>query len=217
MFEEGPEMAELPLNLTPALKHALASSLLTISGPSSSLYVSGSEWLNLASLNEKELREPIICACLLGELSNYSVDVAAVQETHFICTEDSRVLFSLFSIRQPLHSLCKSDAALMWLSDLSLQMMRPSSCDQCWRYKLRLLGGHSLCTQYRWWKTLFFSAKVKPFLDNLKQLVDPKLDWAERGASWSDWCESSIIYMLAEHDLVNKSGSPREEDVNEAK
>ena len=53
--------------------------------------------LNVASLNARELRDA------LAELSNLGVDVAAVQETHFTCEADCRVLENdcrLFSIRQ---------------------------------------------------------------------------------------------------------------------
>ena len=48
--------------------------------------------LNLTILNAKGLRDPSKCMHLLGELSNLSVVVAAVQETHFTCAMDSRVL-----------------------------------------------------------------------------------------------------------------------------
>ena len=41
--------------------------------------------LNLASLNEGVLRDPSKRAHLLGELSNLSADVSAVQETHLRC------------------------------------------------------------------------------------------------------------------------------------
>ena len=48
--------------------------------------------LNLATLNARELRDPSKCACLLGELSNLRVNVTAVQETHFTCAMDCRVV-----------------------------------------------------------------------------------------------------------------------------
>ena len=38
------------------------------------------------------LRDSSKCARLLAELKNHRVNVAAVQETHFICTADHRVL-----------------------------------------------------------------------------------------------------------------------------
>ena len=54
--------------------------------------------LNLASLNVRGLRDSSKCACLLGELKNLGVDVAAVQETHFTCDADCRVLESDFDV-----------------------------------------------------------------------------------------------------------------------
>ena len=48
--------------------------------------------LNLTMLNVRKLRDPSKCARLLGEFKNLRVDVAAVQETHFICNTDCHVL-----------------------------------------------------------------------------------------------------------------------------
>ena len=48
--------------------------------------------LNLATLNARGLRDASKCACLLGELSNLSVNDPAMQETHFICAADCLVL-----------------------------------------------------------------------------------------------------------------------------
>ena len=42
--------------------------------------------LNLAMLNVRRLRDSSKCPRLLGELKNFDVDVAVVQETHFIST-----------------------------------------------------------------------------------------------------------------------------------
>ena len=56
--------------------------------------------LNLATLNVRGLRDSSKWAHLLGELKNLSVDVATVQETHFMCAADCRVLeddFNVFS------------------------------------------------------------------------------------------------------------------------
>ena len=52
--------------------------------------------LNLATLNVMGLRDSSKCARLLGGLSN--LRVPAVQETHFICAEDSRVLENDFNV-----------------------------------------------------------------------------------------------------------------------
>ena len=48
--------------------------------------------LNFATLNLRGLRDLSKCVRSLGELLNLCVTVTAVQETHFICTVDSRVL-----------------------------------------------------------------------------------------------------------------------------
>ena len=53
--------------------------------------------LNIASLNVRGLRDASKCAHLLSDLSNLCVDVAAVQETHFICEADCRVLENVYS------------------------------------------------------------------------------------------------------------------------
>ena len=54
--------------------------------------------LNLATLNVRGLRDSSKCARLLGELRNLCVNVAAVQETHFTCGSDCRVLESDFIV-----------------------------------------------------------------------------------------------------------------------
>ena len=54
--------------------------------------------LNIATLNVRGLRDPSKCARLLCELKNLSVDVAAVQETHFTCSADCRVLKNDFNV-----------------------------------------------------------------------------------------------------------------------
>ena len=54
--------------------------------------------LNLATLNVRELRDSSKCARLLGELKNLCVNVGAVQETHFTCDADCRVLENDFNV-----------------------------------------------------------------------------------------------------------------------
>ena len=56
--------------------------------------------LNIASLNVRGLRDSSKCARLLGELKKLCVDVAAVQETHFTCKADCRVLENDFNVSQ---------------------------------------------------------------------------------------------------------------------
>ena len=39
-----------------------------------------------------------MCACLLGKLKNFSVELTAVQETNFICAVDCRMLENDFNV-----------------------------------------------------------------------------------------------------------------------
>ena len=55
--------------------------------------------LNIASLNVRGLRDPSKCTRFLGELSNHSLNVAAVQETHWRVLENDFVVFSAFGSR----------------------------------------------------------------------------------------------------------------------
>ena len=54
--------------------------------------------LNLAMLNARGQSDPSKCVHWHAELKNLSVNVAAVQETHFICAADSHVLESDFNV-----------------------------------------------------------------------------------------------------------------------
>ena len=69
--------------------------------------------LNLASLNMRGLRDLSWCSHLLGELSNLGVNVAAVQETHFICAADCRVLEGDFIIFSAFGSRCSTGVSLL--------------------------------------------------------------------------------------------------------
>ena len=44
------------------------------------------------------LRDPSKCVFLLGELSNLSVDFAAMQKTHFTCAADCRMVKDKFVV-----------------------------------------------------------------------------------------------------------------------
>ena len=65
--------------------------------------------LNLAMLNVRGLRD----ARLLGEPKNLSVDVAALQETHFICAADSRVLGNDFNVFSAHNSRSSAEVSLL--------------------------------------------------------------------------------------------------------
>ena len=69
--------------------------------------------LNLASLNVRGLRDSSKCARLLRELKNLCVDVAAVQETHFTCDADCRVLENDFNVFSAYSSHVSAGAPLL--------------------------------------------------------------------------------------------------------
>ena len=56
-------------------------------------------------------------------------------------------------------------------------------------------------------------------MDDLNAIFDPKIDKVGWGASRLGRCESSLVDLMARHDLVDKfsSGSPREGDVDVAR
>ena len=69
--------------------------------------------LNVASLNVRGLRDSSKCARLLGELKNIRVDVAAVQETHFTCDADCRVLVNDFNVFSAYGSRASAGVSLL--------------------------------------------------------------------------------------------------------
>ena len=69
--------------------------------------------LNIASLNARGLRDASRCAHLLSDLSNLCVDVAAMQETHFICKADCRVLENDFVVYSAFGSRLSAGVSLL--------------------------------------------------------------------------------------------------------
>ena len=69
--------------------------------------------LNLANLNVRGLKDSSMSVRLLGELSNLSVDVVAVQETHFTCVGDCRVLEDDFVVFSEVSRRCSDGVSLL--------------------------------------------------------------------------------------------------------
>ena len=59
------------------------------------------------------LRDASRCAHLLSDLSNLCVNVAAVQETHFICKADCRVLENDFVVYSAFGSRLSAGVSLL--------------------------------------------------------------------------------------------------------
>ena len=138
--------------------------------------------------------------------------VAAVQETHFICEGDCRVLEDDFVIFSALGSHCGVGVSILVGCILNAIVNLVFAGD----------GGRLVVAEVtvkifdsewsRWRMTLLFPT-VGPFLDDLKRqvlvgdwntILDHKIDKGGRGASGSVRCDSSLIDLLAELDLVDR-------------
>ena len=67
------------------------------------------------------LRDSSKCTCLLGELKSLGIDVAVVQETHFTCGANCRVLESDFNDFLAYGS--RASAGVSLLVDTALMLM----------------------------------------------------------------------------------------------
>ena len=161
--------------------------------------------LNLASLYARGLGDPSKCARLLGELSNLSVDVAAVQETHFTCAADCRVLENE-NVVLSAHGSCSSDAVSLLIgcslnADVNLALADDGG---------RVVAVYAPNTAV---ERVSFYRRLAPFFDNSKRLVlmgdwntilDSKIDRVERGAKESKRCKSNLINFMAGYNLINR-------------
>ena len=169
--------------------------------------------LNLATLNARRLRDPSNCACLLGELSNLSVNVAAVQVTHFTCAVDRRVLEDDYVVLSAYDN--RSGVGVSFLIGHSLNsdvnFVLADDEDRLFVADVAVTS-FELCAQYLS-RECFFFRRLAPFLDDPKRIVlvgdwnailDSKIDRVGRGARGSRRFESSLIDSMARHDLVDR-------------
>ena len=175
--------------------------------------------LNLATLNVRGLRDLGKCARWLGELKNHSVDVAGVQETHFICDADCRVLESDFNVFSAYGSRTSVGVSLIVGRSLDADVEVVSAGDEgrlvvadvaVKSFKFRLIVVY--VPNFAAERASFFR-RLAPFRDDSKRLVlmgdwnailDPKIDRVGRGASRLGRCESSLVGLMTRHDLVDK-------------
>ena len=175
--------------------------------------------LNLATLNVRGQRDSSKSACLLGELSNLRVDVAEVQETHFICAADSRVLENDFNVFSAYGS--RSSAGVSWLVRRSLdadvdvvfagdrgRLVVADVAVKSFKFRLVVVYAPNIVAE----KIPFF-CRLVPFLEDSKWLVlmgdwnailDPKIDKVGRGARRLGRRESSLVDLMTRHDLVDR-------------
>ena len=168
--------------------------------------------LNLATLNARGLRNPSKCARLLGELLNLSVNVTAVQETHFTCAADCRVLegnyvilsafgkHSSVGISQLIGCGLNADVNIV-LADDGSRLVVANVAVKSFVLRVAAVYVPNIAAE----RVSFFRLLV-PFLDEMKRIVvvgdwnailDPKIGRIGRGARESGRYESNLIDFMA--------------------
>ena len=175
--------------------------------------------LNIASLNVRGLRDSSKCARLLGELKKLCVDVAAVQETHFTCEADCRVLKNDFNVFSAYGSNFSAGVSLLVGRSLDADVDVVFAGDggrlvvadvavKSFKFRLVAVYAPNIVVE-----RVSFFRRLAPFLDDTKRLVlmgdwnailDPKIDKVGRGASSAGRCDSSLAGLMTRHDLVDR-------------
>ena len=179
--------------------------------------------LNLASLNVKGLRDSSKCTRLLSELRSIGEDVAAVQETHFNCSADCRVLESDFNVFSAYGSRTSAGVSLLVGRSLDADVDVVFAGDggrlvvadvavKSFKFSLVAVYAPNIVVE-----RVSFFRRLAPFLDDTKRLVlmgdwnailDPKIDKGGRGARRAGRCESSLAGLRVNpnprHDLVDR-------------
>ena len=130
--------------------------------------------LNLATLNVRGLRDPSKCARLLGELSNLSEDVNAVQETHFSCTTECRVLENDYVILSAYGSYSSAGVSLLIGHSLNTDVNLLLADDRGW-----LVVTDVAVKSFAFWVVMVYAPNISvervsfyqqlaPFFDNPK-------------------------------------------------
>ena len=175
--------------------------------------------LNLASLNLRGLRDSSKCARLLGELKNLCVDFAAVQETHFTCDADCRVLENDFNVFSAYGSHVSTGVSLLVGRSLDADVNVVFAGDGgrlvvadvamiSFKFRLVVVYASNIAAE-----RVSFFRRLAPFLDDTKRLVlmgdwnailDPKIDKVGRGASRAGRYDSSLVGFVTRHGLVDR-------------
>ena len=165
------------------------------------------------------LRDPGKCTRLLGELKTLGVDVAAVQETHFTCGADCRVLESDFNVFSAYGSRTSVGVSLLVGRSLDADVDIVFAGDggrlvvadvavKSFKFRLVAVYAPNIVVE-----RVSFFRRLAPFLDDTKRLVlmgdwnailNPKIDKVGRGASRAGRCESSLVGFVTRHGLVDR-------------
>ena len=170
-------------------------------------------------MNVRGLRDSSKCACLLGELNNFGVDVAAVQETHFTCGADCWVLESNFNVFSAYGSRASAGVSLLVGRSLDADVDVVFAGDggrlvvadvavKSFKFRLVAVYAPNIATE-----RISFFRRLAPFLDVTKRLVlmgdwnailDPKIDKVGRVTRRTGRYDSSLVGLMTRHDLVDR-------------
>ena len=162
-------------------------------------------------------RDSSKCARLLAELKNHRVNATAVQETHFICAEDCRVLENDFNVFSAYSSRCSDGVFLLVGRSLDADVGVVFAVDRgrlvaadvavkSFKFRLVAVYAHNIAAE-----RVSFFRRLAPFLDDSKPqglmsdwnaILDPKIDRVGRGARRLGRCESSLVGLMTRHDLT---------------
>ena len=175
--------------------------------------------LNFASLNVRGLRDSSKCTRLLAELKSLGVNVAAVQETHFPCGADCRVLESDFNVFSAYGSRASAGVSLLVGRSLDADVDVVFAGDggrlvvadvavKSFKFRLVTVYASNIAAE-----RVSFFRRLAPFLDDTKRLVlmgdwnailDPKIDKVGREANRLGRCESSLVGFMTRHGLIDR-------------
>ena len=138
-------------------------------------------------MNAWGLKDPSKCVHLLGELSIISVDVTAVQEIHFICPADCRVLGD-DSVILSAFSSCSSVGVRIWVSlngDVKLVLaddggqLVVADIVKSFEFLVDAIYAPNIVV-----KRFSFFRQLAPFPDNPK--------WIVLMGDWNGWLEGEL-------------------------
>ena len=156
--------------------------------------------LNLATLNVQGLRDSSKCARFLAELKNLHV-----MSLQFFCATDCRVLENDFAVFLAYGSHNAVNVVFTGGDD---QLVVADVAFKSFEFRLIVVYASNIAVER---VSLF--RRLAPFLDDSKRLVlmgdwntilYPNIDKVGWGASRFGRCESSLVDLMARHDLVNR-------------
>ena len=150
----------------------------------------------MSKVSRSDVTKPCHCARLLGEFSNLSLNVTAVQETHFNCAADCRVLENDFDVFSAYSSRSSTGVSLLAGRSLDADLNVVFAGDEgllvvahvavkIFKFRVIAVYAPNIAVE----KASFFR-RLASFLDDAKRLVlmgdwnailNPKIDKVERG------------------------------------